>query len=400
MFVLFFITTLIIDNIKQKSPQTVNSAFEIETISESEEIIVRDDWDKLTGETGQCKQINREKLIRIHPENDPNYLSGYQSNKFGLYIYPDIIEYADVAAKLVNSNGGEWGYVLLPYNVKDDNNEKWQKLFDKLKILKLIPIVQLYDIETNDQGKIEDQIGDSSKFLAKLEWPIEKRYVSVYNEMNDRNFWKGSIDPEGYARILDRTIFRLKELDERFNVMNGAFNASARTGRDHLDMREYMKRMDKEVPGIFQKLDGWASHPYPQPNFTGSPKAKGRDSIRAYEWELSYLESQFGVKNLPVFITETGWPHAEGKTYNRSYLSAESAAENIKYAYEKVWLPDDRVVAVTPFTITFNAPYDHFSWIDTDGNPYYQYDVIKSMPKLAGKPPRIEYITETVIECN
>lgn len=400
IFIFFFGLTLLINNYKKSKTDTVNNTvFTVETISEKQEIVVRDDWDELLDEPEICKQITREKLITINPEEDNSSIIGYQTNKFGLYIYADVIDYISIAQNLVNSNGGEWGYVLVPYNVRDYDQEKWQAFFDRLKESKLIPILQLYDIETVKAGKIEEQIGDSSKFLASLDWPIEKRFVSVYNEMNDRNFWKGDIDPEGYARILDRTIFRLKELDERFFVMNGAFNASARTGPDHLDMRTYMQRMDKEVPGIFRKLDGWASHPYPQPNFRGSPKATGRDSIYAYDWELKFLNKEFGVTNLPVFITETGWAHAEGENYDSTYLNEQQVASNIKYAYENVWLPDDRVVAVTPFTIRFAPPFDHFSWIDKNGKPYKQYTTIQLMEKQEGKPPQIEYVTETVVEC-
>ena len=71
----------------------------------------------------------------------------------------------------------------------------------------------------------------------------------------------------------------------------------------------------------------------------------------------------------------------------------------MKYAFEKVWLPDDKVVAVTPFTIRFNPPHDHFSWITEDGNPMPQFDAVKSIEKVKGKPPIVNYIKSEGVEC-
>ena len=147
--------------------------------------------------------------------------------------------------------------------------------------------------------------------------------------------------------------------------------------------------MNEAVPGIFGKLDGWASHSYPQPNFSGSPLGTGRQSIRAYEEELKFLSEEFEIKNLPVFITETGWMHDVGKTFNNQYLSMDAVAENFKIAYKEVWLPDDRVVAVTPFSIWYDTPFDHFSWVDHDWRPYKQFLEVKEMDKIEGNPEKL-----------
>ena len=188
--------------------------------------------------------------------------------------------------------------------------------------------------------------------------------------------------------------------------MNGAFNVSARTGGNYMDEETFLIRMNNQVPGIFNRLDGWASHPYPQPNFSGSPLGSGRDSIRAYEWELTVLQRRFGINTskLPVFITETGWAHKESEAYsngsNVDYkLDQYKVADNIKFAFENVWLPDDRVVAVTPFTIRYNPPHDHFSWITQNGNHYPQFDAVKSIKKIKGKPPIVTYYKSKILEC-
>jgi hypothetical protein len=171
-------------------------------------------------------------------------------------------------------------------------------------------------------------------------------------------------------------------------MINGAFNATTSSDDLHMDEFDYMEKMNKKVPGIFEKLDGWASHSYPQPNFSGDPNTVGRSGIRAYEEELKFLKENLKVnKELPVFITETGWAHAEGNVYNPSYLPEKDVTENLKTAYEKYWLKDTRVRAVTPFTIKYNPPFDHFSWVNEDNVPYLHYEVIKSLPKVKGEPP-------------
>lgn len=320
------------------------------------------------------------------------------NNKYGIYVYAENDAFFKRAEELVNSNGGEWGYVLIPYNVKDLNVSKWQKVFENLRDDKVIPIIQLWDVDTD---KYIEQTREAAAFLNKFVWPIKYRYVSVYNEPNDQKFWYGRVDPSEYARILDFTIKVFKEENSDFYMLNGALNVSAPTNAEHLDAFEYMRQMDKEVPGIFNKLDGWASHSYPQPNFSGDPLSTGRWSIRAYVEELEYLEDNLNLKKeLPVFITETGWAHAEGDTYNSSFYSVDTISEFFKIAFEEVWNKDDRVRAVMPFTIRYDAPFDHFSWLNKDNVPYKHFDEVKSLKKVKGNPPVLKEATVKVSSCD
>lgn len=307
------------------------------------------------------------------------------NNKFGLYIYAERQDFFEIASELVNSNGGSWGYVLIPYNVKDRDYTKWKRVFSDLNRLKLVPVIQLWDVDTD---KYEKQTKEAAKFLNKFDWPVKYLYISVYNEVNDRKFWYGKIDPKGYAKILDFTIKEFKNINPNFLIMNGAFNISAPNNKEHMDAFAYMYYMNQEIPGIFNKLDAWASHSYPQPNFSGNPLTIGRWGIRAYDEELKYLKNNLDVtKELPVFITETGWAHAEGETYNNRYLPEDTAAKYLEFAFQNIWLNDKRVRAVMPFTIYYDAPFDHFSWIKKDKSTYKQFDVIKNLPKVKGEPP-------------
>lgn len=328
-------------------------------------------------------------------EDDVQKIIGYQNNKFGLYIYSteNFIKKAD---ELINSNGGDWGYVLIPYNVRDYDETKWKKIFGLLNSKHLIPIIQLWDVNLDSYQK---ETKEAVEFLDNLQWPIKNRYVSVYNEPNDARFWKDSLDPEGYARILNFTIDEFKKINKDFFLLNGAFNSTAPSVAGYMDEVEFMRKMNAEIPGIFEKLDGWASHPYPQPGFVGLPTDRGRASIRAYEWELDILNYEFKVNNLPVFITETGWPHSEGTVFNYNYYDAEKVADYIKYAFEKVWLIDDRVVSITPFTVYYDPPYDNFSWVGKNGEGYKQFQTILSLKKVAGKPPVNFPIIEKLSDC-
>jgi hypothetical protein len=254
--------------------------------------------------------------------------------------------------------------------------------------------------------KKKNKFRDSAEFLNQLKWPIKNRYISVYNEPNDDDFWKGKANPAEYADVLDKTINSFKALNPDFFMLNGALNASARNGGKYIDAERFLLAMNDQVPGIFRKLDGWASHPYPQPNFSGSPKATGRDSIRAYDWELSLLKKHFGIdtSKLPVFITETGWAHKESEAHDNGEsvnykLNQYEVADNFKYAFEKVWMPDKKVVAITPFTIKYNPPHDHFSWLTQNLNPYPQFTAVKDIEKIKGKPPVVTYHKSKILDC-
>ncbi len=347
------------------------------------------------------KAIDRECTVTesigyMYYKNQPQLWE--KNNKFGLYVYAENKDFFELAQELVNSNGGDWGYVLIPFNVKDTDSDKWGRVFEQLTNKHLIPVIQLWDIDTSDY---KEQTRTAAEFLNRFVWPVRYRYISAYNEVNDAKFWYGSINPEEYAKVLDYTIYVFKNENPDFLIMNGAFNISASTNTTHMDAFEYMKKMNEAVPGIFDKLDAWASHPYPQPNFTGNPNDTGRWSIRAYDDELNYLKNNLGVtKSLPVFITETGWAHAEGEMYNASYLPSTMVAKFFKTAYEGVWLKDDRVRAVMPFTVRYNPPYDHFSWVNRDNVPYLHFDEIKKIKKVAGDPPTLVSSQVSVSKCD
>jgi hypothetical protein len=88
------------------------------------------------------------------------------------------------------------------------------------------------------------------------------------------------------------------------------------------------------------------------------------------------------TKELPVFITETGWRHDGQGDFGKSDA-------NFAYAFEKVWNTEN-IAAVIPFLLSYKAePFVEYSWLDIDGNPFSFYDEVKNIQKVDGEPKRV-----------
>ncbi len=307
-----------------------------------------------------------------------------ENNKFGIHLAQPQDEDIDHAQQLVNSNGGTWGYITLVIQENDRDVNKWQGIFDKLREKRLIPIIRL---ATQPEGS-NWQRPDSADikgwvyFLNDLNWVVKERYIILFNEPNHATEWGGTVDPVSFAEINEAFAKGLKSASKDFYIMMGGLDASAPSARpNYEDEVIFLDEVIKEigVDDFNRYFDGWASHSYPNPGFVGSPYGSGRGSVRTYQWELEYLTMK-GIKNLPVFITETGW--------NGSALGRERIAEYFRFAYRDIWLPDSRVKAVTPFILNYQTePFLQFSWIKPqNAGVYPEYEVVKNMEKEAGRP--------------
>lgn len=331
----------------------------------------------------------------------------FVNNKFGVHAFANTAD-LELAAQLINTHGGDWGWVTLSLDLNENSRDRWNNLFKKMAELRLIPILQ---ISNNGLIPNPDEMDKLVRFLSELNWSTKIRVVTAFSEVNASEYWGGKIDPEGYATMLNRLIDQLKQRSEEFFVLNGAFNASAQTseaekinciktdlGVDTCYLSEigYLKRMNAAVPGIFKKLDGWAVHTYPHPNYKGKPADRrigretafeaGRNTIRSYQFELRLLKRDYGVA-LPVFITETGWPHREGKTAHPEWYDAETVAKYYAEAFKDIFLPDPRVVAVTPFILR-RDDFDNFTFVSSTGEKFPQWFALQNFPKIPGDPPR------------
>ncbi len=320
----------------------------------------------------------------------PAYALQQGNNKFGIHI-SDVDE-AEKASQLVNSSGGDWGYVTITISSNDRQVQKWQDKFNALGEKHLIPLVRIASYGEGDSWRkpSADDPKDWADFFNKLYWPTQKRFVIIYNEPNHATEWGDTLAPDEVAHFLDNTITTLRSSSPDYFILNPGFDSSApQKPPAYMDQVIFMDEMEKAVPGIFSKIDGWSSHSYPNPGFAGKPTDSGRGTIANYKWEIDLLKSRYHVaKNLPVYITETGWI-VKNSDHTTIRLDELGAAQFIKDAYEKVWVPDDSVIAVTPFLLTYKLPlFSHFSWLHQDNSETEMYSMVKGIQKIAGKPLR------------
>jgi hypothetical protein len=322
-----------------------------------------------------------------------------QNNKFGMHIAVPMEEELKEVAKLVNSSGGDWGYVTVVMQSDDLNHDKWQDVFDRMRELHLIPIVRLAS-EMSSQGYWErpkqEEIDRWVEFLESLNWVVKKRYVVLFNEPNQGKEWGGAVDPQGYAQYTYQLAKKLKQTNEDYFLMLAGFDSAAPSQPpNYQDQGVFLRQMNEsvELKEFFNYVDGLASHAYPNYGFVGSPYDSGRNSIMNYEWELRVLRNLGVDKDLPVYITETGWPHLEGVNSQVNYYSADQVADYYQIYFNRI-LPDERVKAITPFIFNYQEdPFDNFSWKKPGDNGYYpQYEVVKAIEKEEGDPEQVNRV--------
>ena len=301
------------------------------------------------------------------------------NNKFGIHIlFPDELS---EAASLVNSNGGDWGYVTIPIKASDKDLDKWQSFFNNCKKYHLIPILRLATygdyFEKASWSKPSDyDILDFANFLNNLSWPTRNRYIIVYNEQNRGDEWGGIPNASEYAEILDYAVTAFKEKNEDFFIILGGLdNASINVADQYINQYTYMYQMEDAVPGIFSKIDGISSHAYPNPAFS-SPPSYSRIGIYSFFYQKEIADT-FSNKNLPVFITETGW--------SSDKISYNNQSEYYEVAFNGYW-NDPNIIAVTPFIFQAGSgPFEQFSF-KKNGQKTKIYDTYISFSKTKGEP--------------
>jgi hypothetical protein len=303
------------------------------------------------------------------------------NNKMGVHILFD--SELPQAAKLINTSGGDWGYVIIPIQAGDKDLVKWQNFMDNAKKNRVIPILRLategdyFNTSVWRKPKHEDII-DFANFLESLDWPTKNRYVVVFNEVNRSDEWGGTANPAEYADLLSFAVTVFKSKSQDFFILNaGLDNAAPRQGTTYMNQYDYIKQMNDAVPGIFNQIDGWSSHSYPNPGFTQPPNGNSSMGIASFAYEKQLVKS-LSSKDLPVFITETGW--------TTSSLSDDTIAKYYQQAWNTIW-NDPSIVAITPFLLQANGgPFKQFTLIQDDGKLTRQYETLRALPKRQGYP--------------
>jgi uncharacterized membrane protein (UPF0127 family) len=292
------------------------------------------------------------------------------NNRFGVHIL-DTDELAE-AAKLVNSNGGVWGYVTIPMRSNDRDSGKWQVFFKKCADLKVIPIIRLATYpEKNDWVKPTPyDLVDFANFLSDMPWPTKNRYIILFNETNRANEWGGEISPEEYAALVidAKRIFNSRSTD--FFLLSAGLDMAVPNSQTSLIPYLFYQRMFAAYPDWCKYVDGFSSHAYPNPGFSASVFSSSVMGPVSYRYELFWFKS-FGCPNLPVFITETG-------TINKTPFYT--------LGYSQVWT-DEQIVTITPFLLfAADGDFAKFSLKTRDGKANYAYKEIETFSKVKGSP--------------
>ena len=285
------------------------------------------------------------------------------NNRFGVHILdtPEIHE----ASKLVNSNGGEWGYVTIPMRSNDRDRAKWVKFFLAARTEKIIPIIRLatYPEGARWVAPTAFDLVDFANFLSEMPWPTKNRYLILFNEPNHANEWGGEVSPKGYVNILLDANRIFKDRSQDYFLLTAGLDMSAPNSETSMDALEFYKRMFVSQPKWPDAIDGLAVHAYPNPGFMAGPDSAGRYGITSFEFEQKII-------NKPIFITETGtkwvssfWPRAFAR-----------------------WSKSN-IVAITPFVLMAGTgDYEKFSILDRTGQAKLGYREIEALPKISGSP--------------
>lgn len=309
----------------------------------------------------------------VDPLTSPN-------NKVGIHIlFPSELQ---DAARLVNTSGGDWGYVTIPIQTGDRDLIKWQGFMNQARAYHLIPIIRLategdyFNTKVWRKPTTADLV-DFSNFLNSLEWPTKNRYVVIFNETNRADEWGGAVDPNDYATILLESVAAFKSRSEDFFIISAGLDNAAATTTTSMNEFQYLRAMEIAVPGIFNQIDGLGSHSYPNPAFAKPADRLDRESIATFRYEKT-LVGQFSIKDLPLFIIETGW--------SNEAVAARTIATYFQEAYATAWNDRD-VIAVTPFLLRAGGPpFEKFSLLRTSGGPTNAYTAIHDIPKVKGNP--------------
>jgi len=298
----------------------------------------------------------------------------FESGKLGVHILNlDEALQAKQVVKLENDQD-TWNYLTIPLTLKDlSRKEDWQQFFDVSREQKLIPLVRLtteYNAE-NDAWEIptKKNIYDQIEFLSSLDWPTDKKHIIIFNEVNHAKEWGGSINPEEYSEVLRFAADWAHTENNGFVVLPAGLDLAAPNGYKTKEAFTYLNQMLQADPDIFEVVDVWNSHSYPNPGFSSSPTRYAQNSLRGYQYELNYLK-QKTAKDFNVMITETGWDsNPRLDKWLSSYYS---------YAMQHIW-SDDKVLAVTPFVLKGSpGPFEGFSFFDENDQPTQQYHALQS----------------------
>jgi hypothetical protein len=329
------------------------------------------------------------------------------------------------------------GFVVQLVRADDLDIDKWQPFMDSTREHQLTPILRLATIfdddtwtwqppQADNDGRYTALAQEYANFIEDLEWHTDSHYIILLNEPNSGHEWGGRPDPIAYAQFVMDVAPMIKAVDENAKILNAAFDLHAPNTGDQpfpetenyfMDANTFLDSIHKSEPEVFRQFDAWNSHSYPL-NFTAppwereqgfadmvtgetiltnAPRTVFNRSVNGYEWEIWKL-SKYGVRDLPIIITETGWRHAE--TVDKQSLDAGdyptveqvtsyldllllgNANQRVADVPRGGWtglLLDDRIIGVVPFALNGTpGEWGHTNWLEMspDGEILDEYPMV------------------------
>jgi hypothetical protein len=155
----------------------------------------------------------------------------------------------------------------------------------------------------------------------------------IWNEPNSRWFWHPKPDPAAYADMYLKARRAIKAVDREAVVLVGGLVAHA----------GFVQKMYAARPDLRGNVDAIGWHAY-------APDVDGL--IRGVRGLRQTLE-QVGDPDVPIHITELGWPtHGTDKQAKPIVLTEDARAQALEAAAEALARSDCNVRAVIPYTWT------------------------------------------------
>lgn len=286
----------------------------------------------------------------------------FGKNIFGLHL----TQSSDIqsASKIINSSGGNWGWVTIvaPLNRLDYNI--WQDFFNNCRRYHIIPIIRLATYPDGESWKRPtfSDVDNLANFLNSLNWPSTPQHIILFNEINHGSEWGGEVDIKNFTDISIYTYQKFKSLNPNFFILSTGLDLAApEAPPKYKSAAQVYKEIKLYKPEYFNNFDALSHHYYPQNN-----------QLHNLQWELNFLPN----KNIPIFITETASPGP----YNAKFLLSAI----------NMWQKDLNISAVTPFIYNYpNFPFEKFSWLDKNEQLLPQYQKLVDLPKKENKPTQI-----------
>ncbi|MFA7676250.1 MAG: hypothetical protein WCY28_02455 [Candidatus Shapirobacteria bacterium] len=294
---------------------------------------------------------------------------------------------------IINSQNGDWGWATLVIKNDQLDFNTWQNFFDNCRKYHIIPIIRIATIGEKDYWKVPEysDIDKMVLFLNSLNWPTKQQHIILFNEVNHGNEWGGAVNIKDFTEKSFYAAKKFKEANPNFFILSSALDLAAPENPPKFKSAENVyQEILSFNPNYFDQIDALASHSYPNHGFIGTPNDTGRHSIHGYLWELEFLKKLGVKKELPVFITETGWPHREGVKSQNNFYTTKTTASFLAESITDIWSKDSRIKAVTPFIYNYcQEPFDHFSWLDQNEKLFPEYQKLIDLPKKKNEPEQI-----------